>query len=547
MQVTHGETFFFPCDQYVREGRVHLNQASDIYPLNAPVQRRDRSYSEQCVVIAGKEQLTSNVSHTATLPAKEGRPACVTSLRLRAELLKLSSFLQRLAPDRVVLHNDSVSARLQRRLDDGAEARAFVAFDVERLIDQWAAFEALLPGVTPSVRATAASRHVLAAMVHSLGVLVDVDSPAGLSLLHGCVEDAARVVACSPHVQPSRADFAAACGVDTAVARTSSGIRRALLSGVPLMCVGSGSGIRSIGAGMRAIPRDQRAALSSPGLLLCVRDAASVVDSTAQLAAGSSLLQSGVMCFSPEETAGAVLDAQRVGLAVVGVHADVSTLLDGTVKQVLATILSAAKSRRPKSLTVVLKDLDASLALAADNSQAVFGDIRAALKQLQVVFTAVTVTVQADISNHLLGSNQTLLTRVIGARPSVGDDGSVVGRQLYVDDGIYGSLCSRAKASAAPAFSVGYDQEGPLPFMVERGQVRDGDTSLDQLPCTIWGQTCDSLDKVMVADAGLIPAMLGLGDWLSFAVPMCAGNETNTGFNGYDAPLTRFMVHTGFE
>ena len=547
MQVTHGETFLFPCDQYVREGRVHLNQTSDTYPLNAPVQRRDRSYSEQCVVDAGKEQLTSDVSRTAPFPVKEGRPACVTSLKLRAELLKLSSFLQRLVPDRVVVHNDSVATRLQRRLDDGAEARAFVAFDVERLIDQWALFEALLPGVTPTVRATATSRHMLAAMVHSLGVLVDVDSPAGLSLLHSCVEDVARVVACSPHVQPSRADFAAACGVDTAVIRTSSSIRRALLSGVPLMCVGSASGIRSIAAGLRAIPREQRAALVPPGLLLCIRDAASAVDSTAQLAAGSSLLRSGVMCFAPEEAAEAVQEAQRVGLAMAGVHSDAAALLDGTVLQVLATILSAAKSRRPKSITVVLEDLDAYLALAGDNSEAVFENIRAALKQLHAVSAAVTVTVQADISNHLLGSNQTLLTRVIGARPSVGDDGSVVGRQLYVDDGIYGSLCSRAKASATPAFSVGYDEERPLPFMVERGQVRDGDVSLDQLPCTIWGQTCDSLDKVMVTDAGLIPALLGLGDWLSFAVPMCAGNETNTGFNGYDAPLTRFMVHTGFE
>lgn len=538
---TYGQKVFY-ADQPVFEGRIYCDQTPDSLHVRLSSSQLFRaSDSEQCFVDINTQRLAPSVVSPTAAPC--AGYDCVNNLQLRSTLLKVSSFLQRVAPDRVVVHNDPVSSRLQRRLDDGLEGKAFVAFDVEHLIDQWGEFRAWFPDVAPTVRASSANHLVLAALVHGLGVRVDVDSPSDVAQLAACVECVSTADACSQHILATRADFVAACGVDTAAVRTVSGIRKSLLRGVSSMCVGSISGIRGISAAIRSAPKGIRSSLISPGLILSLR-ASQSVDVPAGFVAGSSLLKSQ-FSFSYSEGLAALKEARRLDLSVVGIQVDVTSLLDGTVKLFVAQLLSAQRNK--DGLTIVLDGIHSLL--SSNENSLIRKRADAALIALRADCGATPLRILADISHHLLGSNQLLMTRVIGARPSVGDDGSIVGRQLYVDDGIYGSLCSRTKVASTPAFSVGYELERPLPYLVKQGEhaVSAVETMYDSLPCTIWGQTCDSLDKVMVTAAGQLPVSLGLGDWLSFLVPMCCGNATNTGFNGYDAPLTRFLIHTGFE
>jgi hypothetical protein len=567
MQVVHGETLLSERFKY-RES-IDFDQTPDI-PLSDsdPLEYFQNSDSDGFISDkfsgGAKRERESPVegsgtdSDTDVFVVSEGEgeegegPDCVSNLLLRKELMEVSSYLQRLAPDRVVLHNDPVDSRLLRRLGEAAETKAFVAFDVEKLIDRRGMLRHLLPELAPAVRANAANHHVLAALVGAMGVRVTVESAADVTLLAHCMQDVSAAEACSNApvaAAAARADFAGACALHSAVVRSGCSTRAALLAGVSRMAVGSMGGIKAIEAAVRAAPRESRPAMAPPAVVLAIRSAAPQADA-ASYAAGTSVLKS-LLSFAVPGVPGAVAAAHKAGMAVAGVTAEVAALLDGTVAAALLQISlrSPIAGKNSAGLMVVLEDLDAYLA-AAGNSN-VYRRIRVAMAGLQTPGSA-PISLCADVSSYLLGTNQVLLTRVIGARPSIGDDGSVVGRQFYVDDGIYGSLCSRTKAtSVTAAFSVGYDKECPLPYIMKQESRLAMDAPVDigfeNLPCTIWGQTCDSLDKVMVAPAGSIPAELSLGDWLSFVVPMCAGNGTNTGFNGYDAPMTRFMVHTGFE
>lgn len=544
MQVTYGQPLF-ESDPLAHEGRAYFDQPGELIAVKQLPQLGIRFNHDYVFSDADDSKPAADVV-SAPLPVRVKRRDCVNSLQLRGELLRLSSFLQRVVPSRVVVHNDPVSARLQRRLDDGVENKAFVAFDVEHLINQWGHFNALFPDVCPTVRANAGNRHVLAALVHSLGIRVNVASPADVALLSACVEDVTSADACNQYAQSSRADFTAACGMDSAIVRSPSAIRRALSCGVTLMSVGSLSGIRTIRSAVQSAPRDLRRSLAVPGLVLSIRSS-SAAQCTGPLSAGSSILRCDVASFSPRDATAAIKLANSVNLAVVGVHGDIGTLLDGTIQLVAAQIVASRQTSRSKDvLTIVLDGLDNCLSEDCDTA---LPQIQVAIASIRALLGSASLTVHADISEHLLGSNQVLFTRVIGARPSIGGDGAVVGRQLYVDDGIYGSLCTRTKLTATPAFTVGYDEDCLKTHFVGRGRPSSipEDQMYEDLPCTIWGQTCDSLDKVMTTAAGQMPGAVGLGDWLSFSIPMCAGNAMNTGFNGYDAPLTRFMVHTGFE
>lgn len=544
MQVAHGESLNYPPNQLEYQGRLDINQTPDNFHLNRSYENDERfAYEHQRVDIDQHPSLSDVRLGAAVAPAPlfgAEKVDCVSNLQLRAELLKVSSYLQRLAPDRVVVHNDPVADRLHRRLADGAETRAFVAFDVEELMDNWGYLQSVLPELAPTVRANAANHQILAALVGSMDVRVTVETLADVALLERSVQAMVSVDACSPHTEATRLDFSAACGLHTGVVRSATCIRRSLLAGVTQMCVGSLSGLRGIASAVNTAPKSLRDVMDLPTVVLVIKSSKAVA---ASFAVGTSVLKSQIASFSLSSLPTAAKEAQLLGLAVSGLQTDVSSLLDGTAKAALAALARSTSQIRKRDVSLVLDDLD--VYLASENRDSVMNRIRSAVLALQT--NSSTVTVSADVSQHLLGGNQMLLTRVIGARPSIGDDGSVIGRQFYVDDGIYGSLCSRAKLSSAPAFSVGYETDCPEPFMVKRSLLSAEEPDCSALPCTIWGQTCDSLDKVMVAAPGQIPSELGLGDWLSFKVPMCAGNGTNTGFNGYDAPLTRFMVHTGFE
>ena len=492
---------------------------------------------------------------------------CVGNIVLRNHLLKISSYLQNLVSDKVIVHNDSVASRIGKRLSDDLESKAFITFDVEHLVNQWAGFKDMFPDVVVSVRAGAVNRSLLAALVDVLGVRVTFESKADIALLSGCAEDISKVNSFSPaSVCPT--DLGSLGSIDSAVLRAPSRIRASLSSGNRLMCVGSLSGITAIAAAALAhaggSPRSGNVKANSPrvsslpSLVLCLKAKPCVAEAVS-LAPGSSFAALAQVSFTSADIPVAMATAARCGLSVAGLRVDIESLLDGSAEaavELIARSPAGLSVNASTPFTVLIDEFDPSLLLVSgcvpiEDSEQFAARIRSAIDSLTQLFDAGMCEVVIDTSSFLFSSTCTLLTRVIGVRPSVDDEGECIGRQYYIDDGIYGSLCKASgsvaahSSSAVMAFTVG--SSSVIPCVTGSLEATSCLRSSTDLPCTIWGQTCDSIDKVLAAESGVVPASMGLGDWFAFAGITMTGSTTNTGFNGYDGPAVRYMIHVGFE
>ena len=553
MQVTYGETFkFFESFRVPGDGHFGDHLAGS-YPFFAAVESVAPRSSPDLRRFSdvGSTDAEECESPDKNLLLPRASTNCVGNLQLRAELLRISSFLQKVAGDKVIVHNDPVNSRVLRRLGDGIEKKAFVAFDVERMVNQLANFRLLFPKVTPAVRVGAANRHLLSSLIEVSGVNVHVDSVADISLIKESLQDIAAVESFIP-ASVWQYDLGSLSCLDTALIRSPSRIRAALTAGVRQMCVGNLSSISSISAVLKTLQgsknnRVHEENLPIPEIMLSLRS--EIQQDELSLSAGSSINGFNLLSFPSSEIFAAVQLALNCGLSVFGFRVDLHGLMTGSLENAVKSLLSISKtSRKSPRVFVLLEDLD----VLVTNDALSFSDrikrvtrIREKLAEIEQNCGGVTLDVSADVSELMLISCKTLVARVIGVRPSVDDDGKFIGRQFYVDDGIYSSLCRRATKGivACAAFSVGCSDA--IPCIIEKKTVYD--TNQESLPSTVWGQTCDSIDKVLVSEAGVLPLSLGLGDWLAFSGMSIGGCNTSTGFNGYDAPQTRFMVHIGFE
>ena len=542
MQVAYGQNLLLSETPEWSGRPFHFGEAQDTCTLNdfplcnsgsqqSPIANRD-------VKLSGHDIITTNFKDAA-------KHHCVNDLQLRSKLLKISAFLERIVPDRVVTHNDSVIDRIERRLQEGAEKFGFIAVNIEQLVDRWGDMRDLLPEINMTIRASLVNTELLAAVVSVLEICVDVSSPNDIALLRKCVEHIASTASCSPHIETTTNHFAHAVGSHIGVIRSVAATKSAFIAGISRLSVGNDAGIRRVCEAVNAIPMHQRKSMQLPSLTLAVRSTQEATSGMDGFSLGSCCVRNSLVAYDVTQICHAMAVASDCELQIGGIQADVSALLNGTVKSVINEMVkNGFVLQKDLRFHIVLEDLASYLKHGADSAAL---QIHTALGSLEN--DMISFHISADVSDFLLGSNQILFTRVIGAKPSIGADNSVVGRQVYIDDGIYTSLCQRSGQPSTPAFSVGCKSDTPNCHVVTHNELESmtADEKYNDLPCTIWGQTCDSLDEVMVAPPGLIPAQLNIGDWLSFVVPKGSGNEVNTGFNGYDSPLPRFMIHTGFE
>jgi ornithine decarboxylase len=94
----------------------------------------------------------------------------------------------------------------------------------------------------------------------------------------------------------------------------------------------------------------------------------------------------------------------------------------------------------------------------------------------------------------------------------------------YINDGVYGSFnCTL------------YDHVEVFPQVLFSGA--DSSTIAKAIPSTVWGPTCDSMDKVATS---ALPK-LEIGDWLLFddmgAYTCCASSN----FNGFANPTSHYI------
>ena len=181
----------------------------------------------------------------------------------------------------------------------------------------------------------------------------------------------------------------------------------------------------------------------------------------------------------------------------------------------------------------------------------------------------------ADVSDQLVARAGALCTRVIGAKRGTGT-GTGPAMHYYIDDGCYGSLGSPADGEGtdpppeedgggsggeAPRSEDPIPRSGkafhPLPLYgdgrsppaIFEAAVEDSPpppSSLALSPATVWGPTCDGLDRVCRS----VPLPPDLrpenGDWLVFPRMGCGGFGgglgLGTAFNGFDPPDTVYCL-----
>lgn len=128
-----------------------------------------------------------------------------------------------------------------------------------------------------------------------------------------------------------------------------------------------------------------------------------------------------------------------------------------------------------------------------------------------------------DVSHLLVANAGAICTRIIGVKQN--EVGKV---HYYIDDGCYGSLSNHSKTIV------------PLPLKAVEDANCTSPNDPVELIATVWGPTCDGLDKVCV---GMLPKLCR-DDWLIFANSgFC---HVGTAFNGFSPPDVVYCVLGGF-
>ena len=171
-----------------------------------------------------------------------------------------------------------------------------------------------------------------------------------------------------------------------------------------------------------------------------------------------------------------------------------------------------------------------------------------------------SLTFTADISENLVAKAGALCARIIGVKSArdisndqeqesdivASKDGNSTPSVIhyYIDDGCYGSLgCTTQSCDSETS-----DQEHkPLPLY---GRTKAGDAVKRNVQATVWGPTCDGLDKVCGSIS--LPADLKANrDWLIFPNLGCGGFGgglgLGTAFNGFDPPDVAHCVLRYFD
>lgn len=148
--------------------------------------------------------------------------------------------------------------------------------------------------------------------------------------------------------------------------------------------------------------------------------------------------------------------------------------------------------------------------------------------------------VTVDATHLLVSPAASLCTRIIGFRQTE-TKSNEIRNHYYIDDGCYGSLYQGAEEGSFC----------PLPLISSRPSVNSNDTSgaadfaeeTSVQLSTVWGPTCDGLDKVCTD----IPLpLLHRDDWLVFPNIKSVGGLC-TAFNGFDPPDTAYCVLNYFQ
>ena len=152
----------------------------------------------------------------------------------------------------------------------------------------------------------------------------------------------------------------------------------------------------------------------------------------------------------------------------------------------------------------------------------------------------ITQRITLDVSYLLVANAGALCTRIIGVKQNEVDS-----MHYYIDDGCYGSLYNSTGEARIPlplkrTTTTGCDTNNNN----NNHDKNDDESSCQQqilMKATVWGPTCDGLDKVC---CDLELPVLARDDWLVF--PNLGFCNVGTAFNGFAPPDTAYCVLGGY-
>lgn len=100
--------------------------------------------------------------------------------------------------------------------------------------------------------------------------------------------------------------------------------------------------------------------------------------------------------------------------------------------------------------------------------------------------------------------------------------------RLYVNDGVYGNFMNAIMEK---------EKYQPVAIVREGRSFKQDHTG--RCVYSIWGQTCDSVDRIAVA--ACFDREVRIGDWLVFTDMGAYTSACQTGFNGFDARRTKTL------
>lgn len=132
------------------------------------------------------------------------------------------------------------------------------------------------------------------------------------------------------------------------------------------------------------------------------------------------------------------------------------------------------------------------------------------------------VRVIAEPGRYYVSSAFTLATNIIARRDIEDPATKALSYMLYINDGVYGNFSN-----------IMFDHAHPVAQMLT-GEDRNVGGFVEAEDCveySIWGPTCDSIDKI--TDSIFLPGILDVGDWLYFENMGAYTKCSATRFNGF--------------
>jgi len=465
----------------------------------------------------------STVENLSLDKSRQSNPLCqsknvtdsIREIALTSAMTRATMFLERVRSESVVMHDDTTSSCVQHRVNSTSDKHGYVVVDVGAIIERWSSLTSTMSDFKFNSRVGFTNDDTLASLMLMLDMNLYCESSTELeSLNRAFLMKYDDDLITNDMLKQSFSQSS----VDICLTRSPSSLASSLKSGITTYF------IDNVGDYKMFINKVSNLNIDSHlnyVISLSSKLFGNNSDSTESLKLGSFVDVKG--CCDQHAVELLINNAPN-NSSVTGFSV---TAADMMITENIDVLVNLFNMLHPTSDGMFCLHV-----MSLDSETATSSQLLSNIEYLNCYIS--NVIIHYDVAAHLIGDSHELIANVIGTRPTVDRiTGAEVGQQVFVDDGIYGCLCnSNTGVTGNAALSIGNEVD---PLLIRKSDsVIIDETTLT----TIWGQTCDSLDKIAVCDK--LPKDIKRGDWIKF--PACRGASTSTKFNGYGATETKYFI-----